>query len=324
MQGERHGREHLSPKEMHSRSEGGETYAPGGVFRSGKVLLPDHGVLLPLHRTCLGRIGRRERGRNIVKSSIHRRSSETGQNPNPCGIIGLPGRRRPAAGRKRGGCGEPLIGMSEKPTVPTPSVCKARPTHLQSVTSPKMFGLPKKHEKLASILILAGSLLLSFGILLIPIDYKGLAALGYVGVFLVTLIGATTLFLPAPTAVAVFAVASVLNPVLTSVVAGLGSAIGESTGYMSGYASLALVESKERRNAWYWKVLEWMHDYPFVTLFLLSAIPNFLTDLAGLVAGRMKYPYPRYLVATFFGKTIRFGLIAYLGTEFGSLLPWRS
>jgi membrane protein YqaA with SNARE-associated domain len=186
-----------------------------------------------------------------------------------------------------------------------------------------MFRIPKKHEKLVAILILVGSLALSFGILLIPIDYEGLAALGYIGVFLVTLIGAMTLFLPAPTAVAVVAVAAVLNPVITCVVAGLGSAIGETTGYTAGYATLALIESKERRSAWYWKVLEWMHKYPFLTLFILSAIPNFLTDLAGLVAGRMRYAYYRYFIATFLGKTIRYGLIAYFGVKLVDALPWR-
>jgi membrane protein YqaA with SNARE-associated domain len=102
-----------------------------------------------------------------------------------------------------------------------------------------------------------------------------------------------------------------------SVVAGLGSAIGETTGYTVGYASRVWVKEREGNNAWYWKILRWMTARPFLTLFVLSAIPNFLTDLSGLIAGRMEYPYPKFLLATFLGKTIRFGLSAYLGANLG-------
>ena len=179
--------------------------------------------------------------------------------------------------------------------------------------------LPPKYEKPVSILIFIGSLALSFSILLIPIDPQKLGLLGYGGMFIITLLGAMTLFVPGPTMVAAFVIGSTLNPLIVSLVGGLGSAIGESTGYTAGYASRALISANQEKTTWYTRIMGWMVKHPFFTIFILAAIPNFLTDLSGLIAGRIKYPYFKFLLATFFGKTIRFGMSAYLGAEVGGL-----
>jgi membrane protein YqaA with SNARE-associated domain len=158
---------------------------------------------------------------------------------------------------------------------------------------------------------------ISFGVLFIPLDAQQLAAYGYGSIFLITLLGALSIFIPGPTMVAAFVIGSVLNPLIVSLVAGLGSAIGETTGYTVGYASRVWIQEKDDNNAWYWKIFRWMTTRPFLTIFILAAIPNFLTDLSGLIAGRIEYSYPKFLLATFLGKTIRFGLSAYLGANFG-------
>lgn len=180
-----------------------------------------------------------------------------------------------------------------------------------------MFKIPTKYEKPVSILIFIFSLLISFGVLFIPLNEKQLAAYGYIGIFVITLLGALSIFIPGPTMVAAFIIGAVLNPFLVSIIAGLGSAIGETTGYTVGYASRALVAEREGTNAWYWRIFHWMISRPFLTIFVLAAIPNFLTDLSGLISGRIEYPYSKFLLATFLGKTIRFGLSAYLGAKLG-------
>ncbi len=179
---------------------------------------------------------------------------------------------------------------------------------------------PTRRQKVISILIFIASLAFSLTIFLIPLDTQKLGVLGYGGIFIITLLGAMTLFVPGPTMVAAFLIGSTLNPLLVSLFAGLGSAIGETTGYTAGYASRALVQEPGGSRAWYWRVLHWMSRYPFLTLFVFSAIPNFLTDLSGLIAGRIRYPYWKFLVATFLGKTVRFGMSAYLGSLFGKQL----
>jgi membrane protein YqaA with SNARE-associated domain len=147
-----------------------------------------------------------------------------------------------------------------------------------------------------------------------------LAAYGYLGVFIVTLIGAATLFIPGPTMIVTFVIGSLLNPILVSLVAGLGSAIGESTGYMAGYISRSLITPQEKTDTWYQRIFHWMSSNPFLTIFLMDAIPNLLGDIAGLIAGRIRYSYAKFLFASFLGKTIRFSLSAYLGFGFAHFL----
>ncbi len=179
-----------------------------------------------------------------------------------------------------------------------------------------MLKLLKKYDRALSIAGFVVTILLSFGVLFIPLDPKELAAYGYGGVFIITLLGAATLFIPGPTMIATFIVGALLNPILVSLVAGLGSAIGESTGYIAGYASLALITHQEGKNTWYQRIYRWMSTHPFLTIFLLDAIPNLLGDMAGLIAGRNKYSYFKFLLASFLGKTIRFSISTFLGFDF--------
>jgi membrane protein DedA with SNARE-associated domain len=111
-----------------------------------------------------------------------------------------------------------------------------------------------------------------------------------------------------------------LNPMLVALVAGLGSAIGETTGYAAGYASWAVITPKERKDTWFQRIFKWMGNHPFLTIFLLDAIPNLLGDIAGLIAGRNKYSYFKFLLASFLGKSIRFSIAAYLGAGFGRFI----
>ncbi len=183
-----------------------------------------------------------------------------------------------------------------------------------------MLKLLEKYDKAISVVVLIGSITLSISIFFIPLDPTDLAVYGYGGVFVITLLGAATLFIPGPTMVATFVVGALLNPMIVALVAGLGSAIGESTGYVAGYASRALVSPKERKDTWYQRIFQWMGSHPFLTIFLLDAIPNFLGDIAGLIAGRNRYSYFKFLLASFLGKTIRFGISAYLGFGFGHFI----
>lgn len=179
----------------------------------------------------------------------------------------------------------------------------------------------KKYDRPISVGVLILSILLSLAVFFIPLDPNELKVYGYGGVFIITLFGAATLFIPGPTMVATFVVGALLNPAIVAVVAGLGSAIGETTGYMAGYASRAFIAPQERQGTWYQRVFHWMGMHPFLTIFLLDAIPNLIGDVAGLIAGRTKYSYLKFLLASFLGKTIRFSLSSYLGAVLAPFMP---
>jgi uncharacterized membrane protein YdjX (TVP38/TMEM64 family) len=108
----------------------------------------------------------------------------------------------------------------------------------------------------------------------------------------------------------VFAGGGVLNPLLVGLVAGLGEPLGELTGYMAGFGGSAVVADRER----FQQVKEWMQRRGFLTILVLSAIPNPLFDLAGISAGMLHYPVHKFLLACWIGKTIKAVAIAYLGS----------
>jgi uncharacterized membrane protein YdjX (TVP38/TMEM64 family) len=58
----------------------------------------------------------------------------------------------------------------------------------------------------------------------------------------------------------------------------------------------------------------WMERRGFLTVLVLSAIPNPLFDLAGITAGALHYPVGRFLLACWIGKTAKSLVLAYLGS----------
>jgi len=52
----------------------------------------------------------------------------------------------------------------------------------------------------------------------------------------------------------------------------------------------------------------------FLTLFVLSAIPNPLFDLAGVAAGMARYPVLAFLFPCWLGKTLKSLIVALVGS----------
>ena len=74
-----------------------------------------------------------------------------------------------------------------------------------------MLKLLNKYDKTISILVLILSIALSISVFFIPLNPKDLATYGYAGVFIITMLGAATLFIPGPTMIATFAVGALLK-----------------------------------------------------------------------------------------------------------------
>lgn len=137
-------------------------------------------------------------------------------------------------------------------------------------------------------------------------DLKGY---GYLGIFLVSVLGNATIILPVPVILTAFVGGGIFNPFWVGVIAAAGASIGELTGYLAGAAGQIVVEKDKRLQ----KVEGWMHRYGLVALFVLAAIPNPAFDLAGIVAGATKIPVWKYLVAVSLGKAVKFLIFAFLG-----------
>jgi membrane protein YqaA with SNARE-associated domain len=157
---------------------------------------------------------------------------------------------------------------------------------------------------------------ISVGIYLFRDQFAEMAAVGYSGIFLVSLLGNATIILPAPSLALVFAMGSALTPVLVGLVAGSGEALGELTGYAAGFGGRAFIENQRV----YRRLTSWMQRRGGVTVFVLSLVPNPFFDLAGIAAGTLRYPLARFLLFCWLGKTIKTLAIAWLGSQAPGLI----
>jgi membrane protein YqaA with SNARE-associated domain len=159
--------------------------------------------------------------------------------------------------------------------------------------------------------IIALVLALSVAIFAFREQFAELAAVGYPGIFLVSLLGNATVVLPAPSLALVFAMGSALPPLLVGLVAGVGEALGELTGYALGYGGQAVIEDE----AAYGRLVAWMERRGGITVFVLSFIPNPFFDLAGIAAGSLRYPVWRFLLFCWMGKTLKTIVVAWAGSR---------
>lgn len=148
--------------------------------------------------------------------------------------------------------------------------------------------------------------------LIIPPDLaRRLGALGYLGVFLITLISNATIVIPIPYFGLVAALAPGLNIAGVGIAGALGSVIGESAGFAVGRSGRGALENT-RFYRWVQRQLE--HPWrAFAVLFLLSAPPNPAFDIAGVTAGAMGLPFWLFATAVFLARLVRFSVIALLG-----------
>lgn len=169
----------------------------------------------------------------------------------------------------------------------------------------------KKSSRTGRILTLVLAVSISIAIIWLTNRYSAeiekLRELGYLGLFIISIIGNATLIIPAPVFVAACAMGQVLNPIPVGIVAGLGAAIGELTGYMAGYGGEAIIPEGKL----YQRLHAFMERHGMLAIFLLAAVPNPIFDVGGIIAGVLKMPVWKFLMAAWIGKSIRLGVTAW-------------
>ncbi len=184
------------------------------------------------------------------------------------------------------------------------------------------------------------SLALAPGIALLinPDLTDSIEGLGYTSVFLMNLASTATFYFPVPglTAAAQALIStegdSARFPWLVGVLGGAGMAVGEVTAYYAGMLGAELVRGRElpgpKRfhgamqraiNGVNWLMKRW----GMLTLFVLSAIPNPLFEVAGLTAGSVRMQFRRFIISVTGGKIVRGLLLAYYGNDvFDAVRGW--
>lgn len=170
-------------------------------------------------------------------------------------------------------------------------------------------------KKVKGIIIIAFALLLP---VIIIANYDAVKAydwssLGYVGIFIVMFLTSATVILPLPGLAVATVAGAVANPILIGISGGIGSALGEIIGYLTGYGGSQIINGNNVKE--YEKIRKMLteKDRTFIMLFLFSLIPNPLFDVAGIIAGSIKYPAWKFFLACALGKIIKITIFAYLG-----------
>ena len=199
------------------------------------------------------------------------------------------------------------------------------------ISKEKQAGAEKRNwlkKRLIPLLILLLIIAITVGIHLVygrhPERLIELEDYVYGGAFLISLIGNATIILPGAVlvilseiSVVLYPVTGPVGPIIVGLVGGAGAAIGEITGYMAGYSGRAIVE----RSKLYNRVEGWMRRWGAMTIFIFSVVPFFF-DLAGIAAGALRFPFWKFFLLCWLGRTLLyvvFVLLAALG--FKTLLP---
>ncbi|MCO6451597.1 MAG: VTT domain-containing protein [Caldilineales bacterium] len=172
-----------------------------------------------------------------------------------------------------------------------------------------------RSAKRRTILLRVGAVVLMVALsalILLNIDVvRNMGRYGYIGVFAISFAANATLVLPAPGWLVPIFAGTALSPLAVGFAAGAGQALGELTGYFAGSTGQYVLEERSR----YEQLKRLTERYGVWIFLVLSFIPNPIFDVAGIVAGALRFPIYKFLAATFVGKTARAILLAYGGYE---------
>ncbi len=135
-----------------------------------------------------------------------------------------------------------------------------------------------------------------------PEEVKEFESYGYLGVFLISLISNATVILPVPGILVVSPLVVTYNPVLIGLVGATGGVIGEITGYLAGYSGRGMVKTGRMYN----RVEGWMKRWGAWAIFIFAVAPFLLFDVAGMVAGALRFPFWKFILVAWVGKSLKY------------------
>ena len=133
---------------------------------------------------------------------------------------------------------------------------------------------------------------------------------GYFGIFLLSLIGALSIFFPIPYTVIIFTLGQSFEPVWIAVAAGIGSAIGEFSGYLLGVGGRRVISEKYKKKMDFLEKV--FNKYGPITIFLFALTP-LPDDLLFIPMGVMRYSIVRAFIPAVIGKFCMNLIVAYSG-----------
>lgn len=140
---------------------------------------------------------------------------------------------------------------------------------------------------------------------------------GYLGAFVISILGGATIIIPVPMLAVVFALGGVMKYTwLVGLSAAMGELIGAWTIYATGHgAGRAIADSKHGRiQRTYEKLLSLMERRGPLTLFIVASVVNPFFYPAALAAGALRFGVKKYTAIVLAGKIIKCMTIVYAGS----------
>jgi membrane protein YqaA with SNARE-associated domain len=135
-------------------------------------------------------------------------------------------------------------------------------------------------------------------------------AYGYFGIFIISLIGAMSIFFPIPYTVVIFALGERFEPLWIAVAAGIGSAVGEFSGYLLGVGGRKVISEKYKKKMDF--LVRVFNKYGAITIFLFALTP-LPDDLLFIPMGVMRYSVVKAFIPALIGKFCMNLIVAYSG-----------
>ena len=133
---------------------------------------------------------------------------------------------------------------------------------------------------------------------------------GYFGIFLISLIGALSIFFPIPYTVIIFTLGGTFEPLWIAVAAGIGSAVGEFSGYLIGFGGRRAISEKYKKKMEFLMKLFDRFGPIVIFLFALTPLPD---DLLFIPLGVIRYSIARAFIPALIGKICMNLIVAYSG-----------
>jgi membrane protein YqaA with SNARE-associated domain len=144
-----------------------------------------------------------------------------------------------------------------------------------------------------------------------PGRIRELAVYGYLGAFLISLIFNATVILPVGNILVISTLGVILpSAVIVGLAGGAGAAIGEITAYMAGYSGHGIAQ----KSRLYWRVEGWVRRWGSVIIFIFALVP-FVFDLAAIAAGVLRFPFWKFFLLCWAGRTIAYIVVASIGAK---------
>ena len=141
---------------------------------------------------------------------------------------------------------------------------------------------------------------------------------GYIGIFFISFLGATSVIIPIPSSVVIFILGGLsdaagnflFEPLFIAVAAGTGAAVGELSGYLIGLGGRKVIGEKYKKKMDILMRLFQRFGPIVIFVFALTPLPD---DLLFIPLGVMRYKILHAFIPALLGKFVSSLIIAYAG-----------